>query len=85
MHVNVHDGMYNANNDVGSYSFVFIMQNFKVPLSESAEDNIEENLLRPAGVMLKPASYIVRIYKAEELPRSMSETQRQHVKEYDCN
>ena len=45
-------------------------QNFKVPLSEAAEDNIEANLLRPAGVMLRPAVFVVRIYKAEELPRS---------------
>ena len=47
-----------------------LRQNFKVPLSESAEDNIEANLLRPAGVMLRPAVFVVRIYKAEELPRS---------------
>ncbi|XP_064630282.1 myoferlin-like isoform X1 [Lineus longissimus] len=41
---------------------------------EGGEDeDIEANLLRPAGVQLRPASFILRVYKAEDLPRMDSD------------
>ncbi|KAI3388907.1 hypothetical protein SNEBB_006737 [Seison nebaliae] len=36
-------------------------------------DDIESNLLKPAGMTLKPAQFILRLFKAEDLPRMDSE------------
>ncbi|XP_057307144.1 myoferlin-like [Hydractinia symbiolongicarpus] len=33
------------------------------------EEDIESNLLRPAGVSLRPATFLVKIYRAEDLPQ----------------
>ncbi|CAH8518402.1 unnamed protein product, partial [Dicrocoelium dendriticum] len=38
------------------------------------EDDIEANLLRPAGVQLRPAMFTLRIYNAEDLPRMDPDT-----------
>lgn len=38
--------------------------------TESSEDeDIESNLLRPAGVQLRPATFTLRVYRAEDIPR----------------
>lgn len=37
--------------------------------NDSAEDDIESNLLRPAGATLRPATFLVKIYRAEDLPQ----------------
>ena len=45
----------------------------KIPPKSSSTDDlvdIESNLLRPAGVQLQPATYTVKIYKAEDVPKS---------------
>ncbi|XP_063692173.1 myoferlin-like isoform X7 [Bolinopsis microptera] len=44
----------------------------KIPPKSSSSDDlvdIESNLLRPAGVQLQPATYTVKIYKAEDVPK----------------
>ena len=41
----------------------------------SADDeDIESNLLRPAGVTLRPATFLVKIYRAEDIPQMDSAT-----------
>ena len=37
--------------------------------SQADDDDIESNLLRPAGAQLRPATFMVRIYQAEDLPQ----------------
>ncbi|UJR29942.1 hypothetical protein I4U23_017489 [Adineta vaga] len=37
--------------------------------NEDDEDDIESNLLKPAGLILRPATFILKVYKAEDLPR----------------
>lgn len=37
--------------------------------TEDDKDDIEANLLRPASVALRPATFLVKIYKAEDLPQ----------------
>lgn len=36
---------------------------------DTADDDIEANLLRPAGLVLRPATYKLKLYMAEDLPR----------------
>lgn len=45
---------------------------FKVDKRECVEDkeDIEGNLLRPAGLSLRGATFTLRIYRAEDLPQS---------------
>lgn len=38
-------------------------------MSPSIEDDIESNLLKPAGMMLRPATFIMKVFRAEDLPR----------------
>ena len=40
------------------------------PISDADNDDIESNLLKPAGLMLRPATFLLKLYKAEDLPRS---------------
>jgi len=47
----------------------------EVPLTgdnDSQEDNqdIESNLLKPPGISLRPATFTIKVYQAEDLPRS---------------
>uniref|UniRef100_A0A183B5V1 C2 domain-containing protein n=1 Tax=Echinostoma caproni TaxID=27848 RepID=A0A183B5V1_9TREM len=44
------------------------------PLDSEGDEDIEANLLRPAGVQLRPAVFKIRLYKAEDLPRMDPET-----------
>ncbi|CAF3822313.1 unnamed protein product [Adineta steineri] len=37
--------------------------------NDGDDDDIESNLLRPAGLMLRPATFILKVYKADDLPR----------------
>ncbi|XP_061186440.1 myoferlin-like isoform X8 [Saccostrea echinata] len=41
---------------------------FKSVAGEETDD-IESNLLRPAGVQLRPATFILKLYRAEDIPR----------------
>ncbi|XP_062590633.1 dysferlin-like [Saccostrea cucullata] len=41
---------------------------FKAVAGEETDD-IESNLLRPAGVQLRPATFILKLYRAEDIPR----------------
>ncbi|CAF3639300.1 unnamed protein product [Adineta steineri] len=44
----------------------------EAPTQEKTDDDtddIESNLLKPAGLMLRPATFILKVYKAEDLPR----------------
>lgn len=36
---------------------------------DEEEDDIEANLLRPAGATLRPATFLVKVYRAEDLPQ----------------
>ena len=36
---------------------------------DDGDDDIESNLLRPAGATLRPATFLVKIYRAEDLPQ----------------
>ncbi|KAK2145131.1 hypothetical protein LSH36_700g01069 [Paralvinella palmiformis] len=45
---------------------------FKAQTQDEQED-IENNLLRPAGVMLRPATFKLRLYRAEDIPRMDSD------------
>ena len=47
----------------------FISQPIKTEISEGDEE-MEATVLRPAGMSLRPATFIVRIYEGEDLPRS---------------
>ncbi|KAA3681768.1 myoferlin [Paragonimus westermani] len=44
------------------------------PIDADGEEDIEANLLRPAGVQLRPAVFKVRLFLAEDLPRSFLPT-----------
>ncbi|XP_076439100.1 myoferlin-like [Babylonia areolata] len=33
------------------------------------DEDIESNLLRPAGVQLRPATFVLKVYRAEDIPR----------------
>lgn len=47
------------------------MQQLKAsPADEADDDDVETNLLRPAGIQMRPATFIVRLFCAEDLPRS---------------
>ena len=37
------------------------------------DDDIESNLLKPPGLMLRPATFLLKLYKAEDFPRSTTE------------
>ncbi|XP_041370601.1 myoferlin-like isoform X3 [Gigantopelta aegis] len=37
--------------------------------AQDEEEDIESNLLRPAGVQLRPATFKLRLYRAEDIPR----------------
>ncbi|XP_067657682.1 myoferlin-like isoform X1 [Haliotis asinina] len=37
--------------------------------SADEDEDIESNLLRPAGVQLRPATFLLRLYRAEDIPR----------------
>ncbi|CAF4514045.1 unnamed protein product [Rotaria socialis] len=43
----------------------------EAPAKDNAadEDDIESNLLKPAGLMLRPATFVLKVYKADDLPR----------------
>ncbi|CAF0934963.1 unnamed protein product [Rotaria sordida] len=43
----------------------------EAPSQENAadDDDIESNLLKPAGLMLRPATFVLKVYKADDLPR----------------
>ncbi|CAF0920234.1 unnamed protein product [Rotaria sordida] len=43
----------------------------EAPSQENADDDddIESNLLRPTGLMLRPATFVLKVYKAEDLPQ----------------
>ncbi|CAF3351203.1 unnamed protein product [Rotaria sp. Silwood1] len=43
----------------------------EAPSQENAadDDDIESNLLKPAGIMLRPATFILKVFKADDLPR----------------
>ncbi|CAF0790229.1 unnamed protein product, partial [Didymodactylos carnosus] len=43
----------------------------EAPSQETGDDNddIECNLLKPAGLMLRPATFTLKLYKADDLPR----------------
>ncbi|VDP68176.1 unnamed protein product [Echinostoma caproni] len=43
-------------------------------VDDSDEQDIEANLLRPAGVQLRPAVLKIRLYKAEDLPQMDADT-----------
>lgn len=54
-------------------TFFWRISVFQIPPKSASSDDqvdIESNLLRPAGVQLQPATYTVKIYKAEDVPRS---------------
>ncbi|KAL8566025.1 hypothetical protein ACOMHN_062754 [Nucella lapillus] len=36
---------------------------------QMGEEDIESNLLRPAGVQLRPATFVLKVYRAEDIPR----------------
>ncbi|XP_074642408.1 myoferlin-like [Tubulanus polymorphus] len=42
-------------------------------VSQDDDEDIESNLLRPAGVQLRPATFVLRVFKAEDLPRMDSD------------
>ncbi|TGZ59552.1 hypothetical protein CRM22_009033 [Opisthorchis felineus] len=44
------------------------------PVDVDGEEDIEANLLRPAGVQLRPAIFKIRLYLAEDLPRMDPDT-----------
>ncbi|KAA0200949.1 Dysferlin limb girdle muscular dystrophy 2B (autosomal recessive) [Fasciolopsis buskii] len=44
------------------------------PTDADGDEDIEANLLRPAGVQLRPAVFKVRLYMAEDLPRMDPDT-----------
>ncbi|PAA82420.1 hypothetical protein BOX15_Mlig000471g3 [Macrostomum lignano] len=46
---------------------------FKQTANADEDEDIEANLLRPAGVQLRPATFTLRVYRAEDLPRMDSE------------
>ncbi|XP_056005341.1 myoferlin-like isoform X17 [Ostrea edulis] len=39
------------------------------PVANEESDDIESNLLRPAGVQLQPATFTMKLYRAEDIPR----------------
>ncbi|XP_065924822.1 myoferlin isoform X7 [Magallana gigas] len=39
------------------------------PVASEESDDIESNLLRPAGVQLQPATFTLKLYRAEDIPR----------------
>ncbi|CAF1161705.1 unnamed protein product [Rotaria sp. Silwood1] len=43
----------------------------EAPSQENADDDddIESNVLKPTGLMLRPATFILKLYKAEDLPQ----------------
>lgn len=54
-------------------SVVILGSGDEAPSMKTTESNddedIESNLLRPAGVQLRPATFSLRVYKAEDIPR----------------
>ncbi|PAA77701.1 hypothetical protein BOX15_Mlig001839g4 [Macrostomum lignano] len=46
---------------------------FKQASSADEDEDIESNLLRPAGVQLRPATFTLRVYRAEDLPKMDTE------------
>ncbi|KAF5404171.1 hypothetical protein PHET_02557 [Paragonimus heterotremus] len=46
------------------------------PVDADGEEDIEANLLRPAGVQLRPAVFKIRLFLAEDLPRMDPDTFR---------
>ena len=38
--------------------------------SDEGDDDVEANLLRPAGVQLRPATFWIRLYHGEDVPQS---------------
>lgn len=39
-------------------------------VTEDDTDDIESNLLQPSGVMLRPAVFSLKVYRAEDIPQS---------------
>ena len=37
---------------------------------EEGDDDVESNLLRPAGVQLRPATFWIRLFHGEDVPQS---------------
>ena len=44
---------------------------FQTHDNEDESDDIESNLLKTVGLILRPATFILKLYKAEDLPRSL--------------
>lgn len=51
------------------HGYLFLLQADKRDCVEDKED-IEGNLLRPAGLSLRGATFTLRIFRAEDLPQS---------------
>ncbi|XP_052821675.1 myoferlin isoform X1 [Octopus bimaculoides] len=56
----------------GDESPMKTLESIKASSQNEAED-IEANLLRPAGVSLRPATFTVRLYRAEDIPKMDSD------------
>lgn len=37
----------------------------------SNEDDIESNLLKPPGIDLRPATFVLKVFRSEDIPRSI--------------
>ncbi|KAL5022080.1 hypothetical protein ScPMuIL_001235 [Solemya velum] len=44
-------------------------QSMKTVMAQDESEDIESNLLRPAGVQLRPATFTLKLYRAEDIPR----------------
>ena len=54
------------------YLFLINKKNILKPNPDpTADDDLESNLLKPAGMMLRPATFIMKLYRAEDIPQSL--------------
>ena len=51
--------------------FVWKFQSEEKRDDDDDEDDVESNLLKPAGLMVRPATFLLKVYRAEDLPRSL--------------
>lgn len=56
----------------GDESPLKVLESIKSATQDESED-IEANLLRPAGVTLRPATFTLRLFRAEDIPRMDSD------------
>lgn len=56
----------------GDESPLKVLESIKAATQDESED-IEANLLRPAGVTLRPATFNLRLFRAEDIPRMDSD------------